>query len=127
MLLDLDEGWMRYYRNGERFGPGFTSGVAGPLLRAVDVLSVHLTVLPDAAVPAGAGDPNEPWLLPYLCHSVPELKGLCKARGLKVGGTKAVLQERLEADSSTGVMHTEAAQAAAAAAAAAAQPTQTPS
>ena len=34
VLLDLDAGWMRLYRNGKRCGPGFTEGVTGPLVRA---------------------------------------------------------------------------------------------
>jgi hypothetical protein len=36
-LLDLDAGWLRFYRNGRRCGPGITEGVTGPLVRAVVV------------------------------------------------------------------------------------------
>jgi hypothetical protein len=56
VLLDLDAGWMRFYRNGKRFGPGYTSGVTGPLVRAA-VLSGKgdtVTVLPGATAPEGA-------------------------------------------------------------------------
>ena len=35
--IDLDAGWLRFHRNGVRFGPGFTEGVTGPLVRAVQM------------------------------------------------------------------------------------------
>ena len=58
VLLDLDAGWMRLYRNGKRCGPGFTEGVTGPLVRAAQLYRKggKLTVLPGAAPPAGAGE-----------------------------------------------------------------------
>jgi hypothetical protein len=59
VLLDLDAGWMRLYRNGKLCGPGFTEGVTGPLVRAAQLLLLNgkLTVLPAAvAPPEGAGD-----------------------------------------------------------------------
>jgi hypothetical protein len=61
VLLDLDAGWMRIYRNGERCGPGFTEGVTGPLVRAAQLLlsSDKVTVLPSAVVPEGAGEEGE--------------------------------------------------------------------
>jgi hypothetical protein len=34
LLLDLDAGWLRFYRNGKWRGSGFTEGVTGPLVRA---------------------------------------------------------------------------------------------
>jgi hypothetical protein len=54
VLLDLDAGWMRFYRNGKRFGPGYTSGVTGPLVRAAQLLQrgIKVTVLPGALMPA---------------------------------------------------------------------------
>jgi hypothetical protein len=58
VLLDLDAGWMRLYRNGKRCGPGYTEGVTGPLVRAAQVGSEvgnALTVLPGAVAPGGAG------------------------------------------------------------------------
>jgi hypothetical protein len=63
VLLDLDAGWMRLYRNGKRCGPGFTEGVTGPLVRAAQIYQVDdkLTVLPGAAAPEGAGAADEPW------------------------------------------------------------------
>jgi hypothetical protein len=63
VLLDLDAGWMRIYRNGKRCGPGFTEGVTGPLARAAQLLFAgdKLTVLPGAMAPEGAGDADEPW------------------------------------------------------------------
>jgi hypothetical protein len=58
VLLDLDAGWMRLYRNDKRCGPGFTEGVTGPLVRAAQLYRKggKLTVLPGAAPPAGAGE-----------------------------------------------------------------------
>jgi hypothetical protein len=40
VLLDLDAGWLRYYRNGKRCGPGFTEGVTGPLLRVAQLVKI---------------------------------------------------------------------------------------
>jgi hypothetical protein len=65
VLLDLDAGWLRFYHNGKRCGPGFTEGVTGPLVRAAEIydnVGTVLTVLPGAAAPEGAGDDDEPWL-----------------------------------------------------------------
>jgi hypothetical protein len=63
VLLDLDAGWMRFYRGGKRCGPGFTGGVTGPLVRAAQVGGEGdtLTVLPGAVAPEGAGSADEPW------------------------------------------------------------------
>ena len=57
VLLDLDASWLRYYRNGERCGPGFTEGVTGPLVRAVQLgyTGDKVAVLPGAVIPEGAG------------------------------------------------------------------------
>ena len=98
VLLDLDAGWMRLYRNGKRCGPGFTEGVTGPLVRAAEISLVgdKLTVLPGAvAPPEGAGEEGE--FVDYAPLSLAQLKGACRAKGLPVGGTKAVLRARLEA------------------------------
>jgi hypothetical protein len=55
VLLDLDAGWMRLYRNGKRCGPGYTEGVTGPLVRAAQLCSgMKVTVLPGAVAPVGA-------------------------------------------------------------------------
>jgi hypothetical protein len=35
-MLDLDAGWLRFYRNGVRLGQEYASGVTGPLLRYVE-------------------------------------------------------------------------------------------
>jgi hypothetical protein len=61
VLLDLDAGWMRIYRNGKRCGPGFTEGVTGPLVRAAQLIDIgnKVMVLLGAVAPEGAGD--EPW------------------------------------------------------------------
>jgi hypothetical protein len=61
VLLDLDAGWLRFYRNDERCGPGFTEGVTGPLVRAAQFWKAgdKVTVLPAAVAPEGAAD--EPW------------------------------------------------------------------
>ena len=32
VMIDLDAGWLRIYRNGKRCGPGFAEGVTGPLV-----------------------------------------------------------------------------------------------
>jgi hypothetical protein len=63
VLLDLDAGWLRIYRNGKRCGPGFTEGVTGPLVRAVQLWGhgVAVTALPGAVAPEGAEAADEPW------------------------------------------------------------------
>jgi hypothetical protein len=65
-LLDLDAGWLRFYLNGKRCGPGFTEGVTGPLVRAATMfyLGDELTALPGAVAPDGAGGDDEPWAEP---------------------------------------------------------------
>jgi hypothetical protein len=97
VLLDLDAGWMRIYRNGKRCGPGFTEGVTGPLVRAAKLINPgnKLTVLPGAVAPVGAGADDEH--TGYFAHTLAQLKDTCRAKGLPVGGTKAVLRARLEA------------------------------
>jgi hypothetical protein len=98
VLLDLGAGWMRLYRNGKRCGPGFTEGVTGPLVRAAELLDVgyQAAVLPGAvAPPEGAGEEGE--IVDYGTCSLAQLKDACRAKGLPVGGTKAVLRTRLEA------------------------------
>ena len=54
---------MHFYRNGKRCGPGYTKGVTGPLVRAVQLMAQGntVTVLPGAAAPEGAGDAGEQW------------------------------------------------------------------
>ena len=98
VLLDLDAGWLRFYRNGKRCGPGFTEGVTGPLVRAAQLLHVDtkVTVLPAAvAPPEGVGEEGE--FVDYGTYSLAQLKDACRAKGLPVGGTKAALRARLEA------------------------------
>ena len=62
MLLDLGAGWMQLFRNGKRCGPGYTEGVAGPLVRAAQLAyaatcnGCKVTVLPGAVAPEGAGE-----------------------------------------------------------------------
>jgi hypothetical protein len=53
VLLDLGAGWMRLYRNGTQCGLGFTEGVKGPLVRAVQLgqMGDKMTVLPGAVAP----------------------------------------------------------------------------
>jgi hypothetical protein len=101
VLLDLDAGWMRLYRNGKRCGPGYTEGVTGPLVRAAQMYRVNnkLTVLPGAVAPEGAGEEGEfvDYEALYGSLSLAQLKDACRAKGLPVGGTKAVLRARLEA------------------------------
>jgi hypothetical protein len=97
VLLDLDAGWLRYYRNGKRCGPGNTEGVTGPLVRAAQLAYAgdKLTVLPGAAAPEGAVEEGE--IVDYGSHSLAQLKDACRAKGLPVGGTKSVLRARLQA------------------------------
>jgi hypothetical protein len=66
VLLDLDEGWIRFYRNGKRIGPGFTEGVTGPLVRAAHLhgMGTLVRVVPGAVAPEGAGAVDEPWVAP---------------------------------------------------------------
>ena len=55
-LLDLDDGSLRFFKNGVEHGPGYPAGsVTGPVARAAQM---HYTghavrLLPDAAWPAG--------------------------------------------------------------------------
>jgi hypothetical protein len=53
VLLDLDQGWIRWFRNGAECGPGITSGVSGPLVRAAQILHEGNSVeaLPGAVAP----------------------------------------------------------------------------
>jgi hypothetical protein len=66
VLLDLDAGWMRFYRNDKRCGPGFTEGVTGPLVRAAELFcnGEKVTALPGAVAPEGAGAADELWEAP---------------------------------------------------------------
>ena len=55
-LLDLDDGSLRFFKNGVEHGPGYPAGsVAGPVARAVQLWGVGCALrwLPDAAWPAG--------------------------------------------------------------------------
>jgi hypothetical protein len=63
VLLDLDAGWLRFYRNGKRCGPGYKEGVTGPLVRAVQFYGKgeKATAVPGAVAPEGAGAADEPW------------------------------------------------------------------
>jgi hypothetical protein len=63
VLLDLDAGWLRFYRNGKRCGPGYTEGVTGPLLRAAQFYQTGNkgTAVPGAVAPEGAGAADAPW------------------------------------------------------------------
>ena len=74
VLLDLDAGWLRFYRNDKRCGPGYTEGVTGPLVRVAQVYGKGdtLTVLPGAVAPEGAGAADEPWEEPPAAEPEPE-------------------------------------------------------
>jgi hypothetical protein len=102
VLLDLDAGWMRFYRNCKQCGPGFTEGVTGPLVCAAQFggsAGDKVTVLPGAVAPEEeeeGGDTGDV-AVDYGSHSLAQLKDACRAKGLPVGGTKAVLRSRLEA------------------------------
>ena len=67
VLLDLDAGWLRLYRNDKRCGPGFTEGVTGPLVRAAELYGDggdKVTALPGGVAADGAGAADEPWEAP---------------------------------------------------------------
>jgi hypothetical protein len=56
VLLDLDNGALRFFKNGVQHGPGYAAGiVAGPVVAAVQLLKTDTSVrlLPDAEAPAG--------------------------------------------------------------------------
>ena len=62
VLVDLDGGEggdggsVRFFVNGSEYGPGFKSGVVGPVVLGAELYceSQKLTMLPDAEKPAGA-------------------------------------------------------------------------
>jgi hypothetical protein len=54
VLLDLDDGSLRFFKNGTQHGPGYAAGsVIGPVVAAVQMLSVGTAVrlLPNAQLP----------------------------------------------------------------------------
>jgi hypothetical protein len=55
-MLDLDAGWLRFYRNDKRLKQEFASGVTGPLLRCAESCSEGyvVTALPGEEMPADA-------------------------------------------------------------------------
>jgi hypothetical protein len=55
ILVNLDEGTIDFYRNGIKHGPGFTSGVTGPLVRAASLViwGDEVTMCENVEAPAG--------------------------------------------------------------------------
>jgi hypothetical protein len=56
MLLDLDNGSLRFFKNGAQHGPGYPAGsVTGPVVAAVQMYFKYSRVrlLPNAEAPAG--------------------------------------------------------------------------
>ena len=56
ILLDLDDGSLRFFKNGVEHGPGYPAGsVTGPVARAAQLCyeGDAVRLLPDAAWPAG--------------------------------------------------------------------------
>jgi hypothetical protein len=56
VLLDLDNGSLRFFKNGVQHGPGYAAGsVTGPVVAAVHMLRKNASVrlLPNAEAPAG--------------------------------------------------------------------------
>jgi hypothetical protein len=56
VLLDLDNGSLRFFKNGVQHGPGYPAGsVTGPVVAAVHMISKTSSVrlLPNAEAPAG--------------------------------------------------------------------------
>jgi hypothetical protein len=56
VLLNLDDGSLRFFKNGVQHGPGYPAGsVTGPVVAAVQMINANdsMRLLPDAEVPAG--------------------------------------------------------------------------
>jgi hypothetical protein len=56
VLLNLDDGSLRFFKNGAQHGPGFAAGsVTGPVVAAVQMRNENesMRLLPDTEVPAG--------------------------------------------------------------------------
>jgi hypothetical protein len=56
VLLDLDNGSLRFFKNGVEHGPGYAAGsVTGPVVHAAEMYDADnsLRLLPDAEAPAG--------------------------------------------------------------------------
>jgi hypothetical protein len=56
VLLDLDNGSLRFFKNGVQHGPGYSAGsMTGPVVAAVQMCNKDKSVrlLPDAEAPAG--------------------------------------------------------------------------
>jgi hypothetical protein len=56
VLLNLDDGSLRFFKNGVQHGPGYPAGsVTGPVVAAVQMMTAKesMRLLPDAEVPAG--------------------------------------------------------------------------
>jgi hypothetical protein len=56
VLLDLDNGSLRFFKNGVQHGPGFPAGsVTGPVVAAVQLFRTDTSarLLPNAEAPAG--------------------------------------------------------------------------
>jgi hypothetical protein len=56
VLLDLDNGSLRFFKNGVEHGPGYAAGsVTGPVVAAVQMFKKHqrVRVLPNSEAPAG--------------------------------------------------------------------------
>jgi hypothetical protein len=57
VLLDLDNGSLRFFKNGRKHGPGYAAGsVIGPVVAAVQMAidNTSLRLLPNAEAPANA-------------------------------------------------------------------------
>jgi hypothetical protein len=56
VLLDLNNGSLRFFKNGVQYGPGYPAGsVTGPVVHAVHMLNIGTSVrlLPNAEMPVG--------------------------------------------------------------------------
>jgi hypothetical protein len=57
VLLDLDNGSLRFFKNGVQHGPGYAAGsVTGPVVAAVQlcIMDASVRLLPNAEAPASA-------------------------------------------------------------------------
>jgi hypothetical protein len=53
VLLDLDDGFIRFFRNGAQHGPGYAAGsVTGPVVAALQMFKfARVRLLPNAQQP----------------------------------------------------------------------------
>ena len=94
VLLDLDAGWMCFYLNGKRCGPGYTEGVTGPLVRRVSFQRQQGGCAAWCGGPGGRRRRSMMWRTTPMSSTV--------ARNTRRGSSCSVLSS---AESPTGFVH----------------------